>query len=64
MVDLIIRRAARFGTCVEIIYLDRRGVITRRRIRVRSADESGVEAFCFLRRAPRRFERSRILAAR
>lgn len=64
MRDTVLKRAAKTGRPVEIIYMDEKGKITQRRIRIRALREDLVEAYCFERRGIRRFKRSNILAAR
>jgi predicted DNA-binding transcriptional regulator YafY len=64
MKDTVLKRAAKSGRPVEIIYMDEKGKITQRRIRIRVIREDLVEAYCFERKGVRRFKRSNILAAR
>ncbi|MGI6126076.1 MAG: hypothetical protein ACOYEF_03840 [Planifilum sp.] len=64
MRDTVLKRAAKVGRPVEIIYMDEKGEITQRRIRIRSLGEDLVEAYCYERKGVRRFKRSNILAAR
>ncbi len=47
---------------VDIIYLDRSGQITQRRIKLHSVTEDQVKAYCFARRSIRSFSISNILA--
>lgn len=41
------------GRVVEIIYLDRTGRFTRRRVQIRSIRDGRVKVFCLERQAPR-----------
>jgi predicted DNA-binding transcriptional regulator YafY len=50
------------GRVVEIIYLDRSGKVTQRKIEVRSIQGGVVRAYCLQQRAPRVFVIDRILA--
>lgn len=50
------------GRTVEIIYLDRTGALTQRRIRVRSVAGGIVRAQCLATGAPRTFRVDSILA--
>jgi predicted DNA-binding transcriptional regulator YafY len=50
------------GQIVEIIYLDRKGILTQRKIEVRAIKGSRVKAFCLEQRAPRIFRIENILA--
>jgi len=50
------------GRTVEMIYQDRSGRLTQRRIRVLSADGGNIRAYDLGKRAPRVFEAARILA--
>jgi predicted DNA-binding transcriptional regulator YafY len=63
MVDLMLKKAFKSGKHVQIIYMDQKQRITQRWIKIIHLDENQVEAYCYLRKAPRRFERSQILAA-
>lgn len=47
---------------VDIIYLDRSGQITQRRIKLHSITDDQVKAYCFYRRSIRSFSISNILA--
>lgn len=51
-------------TTVEIIYMDRNGNFTQRKIQIRSVAEPFVKAICLEQRAPRLFRIERILAVR
>jgi predicted DNA-binding transcriptional regulator YafY len=51
------------GRIIDIIYLDRSGHFTKRRIRIISVSESTVKAYCYTRRAVRTFTAENILAA-
>lgn len=64
MVDLILKKAFAAGKRVQIIYMDQNQQITQRWIKICRLEEATVEAYCFLRRAPRLFDRSNILAAK
>lgn len=50
------------GRPVEIIYMDRSGRITQRRIKLHSVNEDQVKAYCFTRGLIRSFAISNILA--
>lgn len=50
------------GCTVELIYMDRRGRITQRTVRIRSAENGWITAFCLSRSAPRLFKAEHILA--
>ncbi|MEB3101218.1 WYL domain-containing protein [Ferviditalea candida] len=50
------------GRIVEIIYLDRYGRMTQRKVQVWSVKNGFVKAFCLKRQAPRLFAAKRILA--
>lgn len=63
MVDLILRRALASGRRVKIIYLNKNNQITLRWIKIFSIQEEKVKAYCYLRQAPRWFDRHQILAA-
>jgi predicted DNA-binding transcriptional regulator YafY len=63
MKETVLKRAAKSGRPVEIIYMDEKGKITQRRIRILALREDLVEAYCFERKGIRRFKRSNILAA-
>ncbi|MFS0727703.1 WYL domain-containing protein [Paenibacillus sp. 1P07SE] len=52
------------GREMTIIYLDRKGVISKRRIQVCGVQGERVRAYCFTARAPRVFLRGNILAVR
>jgi predicted DNA-binding transcriptional regulator YafY len=51
------------GCIVEIIYLDRKGSFTQRRIRVLNISGGKIKAYCYQSGAPRVFVLDRILAA-
>ncbi len=50
------------GRMVEMVYLDRNGKITQRRIRVMGVKDGKLKAFCYDHRAPRIFNEENILA--
>lgn len=50
------------GRTVTIIYQDRKGQITQRRILIHSVNDGRLHAFDHDKQAPRRFEIDRILA--
>ncbi len=50
------------GKMVEIVYVDRNGRITQRRIHIRSVRRGLVRAFCATSHAPRIFRADNILA--
>lgn len=52
------------GDIVLIIYLDRSGSISQRRIRIDSVVDGKIRAFCYLRRGMRLFYAERVLAFR
>jgi predicted DNA-binding transcriptional regulator YafY len=45
-----------------MIYIDRRGNVTRRTVAIRRVAGDVVQAYCFSRKAPRSFKRDNILA--
>lgn len=47
---------------VDIIYLDRAGRITKRRLRLIGIDGEHIRAYCYARRSPRTFVIANILA--
>ena len=54
--------AKHVGNVVAIVYLDRRGSITQRRIRVIAIQDGQVKAYDMEKRGPRVFRADRILA--
>ncbi|MDB5085130.1 MAG: hypothetical protein JWN30_2016 [Bacilli bacterium] len=50
------------GRVVEMIYQDRAGVISHRRVRIVSVQGNYVRAYCYARRAVRSFSEETILA--
>ncbi len=50
------------GRVVELVYLDRHGKITQRRIRVMSVRDGKLKAYCYDQRALRIFNEANILA--
>lgn len=50
------------GKTVEIIYLDRKGKVTQRRVQVRSIHGNIVRAYCMFRKSVRTFRLENILA--
>jgi len=48
---------------LEIVYMAHDGACTKRTVKVISADEHGVLAYCYLRKQIRRFTKENILAA-
>ncbi|GAB2720646.1 hypothetical protein ACFQWB_11665 [Paenibacillus thermoaerophilus] len=52
------------GHAVTIIYVDRKGAITQRSIRVQAVRDGKVKAYDITRGAPRLFAEERILAVR
>lgn len=61
--DLVLSKAMEKGEPVEMIYLDTEGHFTQRRIRICSLHDQTVEAYCYQRKAFRRFRKMGILAA-
>jgi predicted DNA-binding transcriptional regulator YafY len=62
---MILRDLHRFflaGELVEIIYVDRRGRVTKRALRILAIKDERLKAYCFVRRAPRVFNMANILA--
>lgn len=51
------------GRTVDIIYQDRHGQFSRRRVRVIAVQDNAVRAFDLVKRAPRVFRLDNILAA-
>ncbi len=60
---MLIRLENYVGQTLDIIYLDQAARITRRRVKLWAVDPGTVHAYCFYRRAPRRFKRANILSA-
>jgi len=52
------------GQTVEIIYLGMNGRITQRRIEIRQIRDGVAKAYCWQRKAPRKFKIENILAVR
>jgi predicted DNA-binding transcriptional regulator YafY len=52
------------GRNVEIIYLDRNGELSQRKIRLLSVKDGRIRAYCFKRRATRYFSVENVLAMR
>ncbi len=52
------------GRNIVIIYLDKHGKITQRRVEVRSVKGSRVRVYCLYRKAPRVLQLENILAVR
>ncbi|MBD0382068.1 hypothetical protein [Paenibacillus sedimenti] len=50
------------GRIIEIIYLDSKGIFTKRHIRVDSVNADMVKAYCLTAKAPRVFRIDRIMA--
>ncbi|WP_206529901.1 WYL domain-containing protein [Brevibacillus sp. SYP-B805] len=50
------------GERIDIIYLDRRGQVTKRMLRILGLTDSRLKAYCYTRRAPRVFDIANILA--
>jgi len=50
------------GRVVELVYQDRHGKITQRRIRVMGVKDGKLKAYCYDHRAPRIFNEENILA--
>lgn len=50
------------GCVVDMIYMDRHGRFTRRRVRIVSVQNGAVRAYDIVKRAPRVFAVSRIMA--
>jgi len=48
---------------VDIVYIDRSGQLTQRRVRLLRVDANHVRAYCYERRAVRTFSLANILAA-
>ncbi|GGA34255.1 hypothetical protein GCM10007416_03790 [Kroppenstedtia guangzhouensis] len=63
MVETVLHQAAREKEMVELIYLDRKGRLTQRRVRIFKWKEEGVWVYCEERKAFRRLRREGILAA-
>ncbi|EGK13587.1 hypothetical protein HMPREF9374_0730 [Desmospora sp. 8437] len=63
MVETVLQLAARRKETVELIYLDRKGCLTQRRVRILELGEAEVRVFCWERKAFRRLRREGILAA-
>ncbi len=52
------------GKTVEIIYVDRNGELSQRKIRLLSVKNGRVRAYCFTRKATRYFSAENVLAMR
>lgn len=57
-----LQRFMKHNQAVEIIYLDRHGRTTKRKLRIQAIEGRRVKAYCFTRRAYRVFMLERILA--
>lgn len=57
-----ILRHIRLGKVVEIMYIDQRKQLTRRLVKLIRIEGEYVQAFCYVKRAPRMFKISNILA--
>lgn len=55
-------RAAKSGAELEMIYLDSKGDISQRRIKVLSVNEESFRAYCYARRQQRTFKMSNTLS--
>jgi len=51
------------GRAVVIVYMDKKGTVSKRTIRILRIEAGIVHAFDMSRNGPRRFDRERILAA-
>ncbi|PTM58987.1 hypothetical protein [Desmospora activa] len=63
MIDETLRQAIRQEVPVQMIYLDQKGCITQRWVRVQSISRADILVYCLHKRAYRRFKRERVLAA-
>ncbi|MDR6224177.1 hypothetical protein [Desmospora profundinema] len=63
MIDETLRQAYRQGVPVQLIYLDQKGRISERCVRLYALQREEISAYCFSRRSYRRFKRERVLAA-
>lgn len=50
------------GRTVELIYLDRRGVFTKRVVQIKGISNGRVKVFCYERHAPRLLKVDNVLA--
>ncbi|MBD2845981.1 hypothetical protein IDH44_12320 [Paenibacillus sp. IB182496] len=50
------------GRVVEMIYLDRKGAFSKRRVRIIAVRDGRVRAYCLRAQAPRLFAAERIMA--
>ncbi|WP_126428771.1 WYL domain-containing protein [Brevibacillus marinus] len=57
-----LRKYLASGQLVDMIYLDRRGRMSKRRVRLHAITDGQVKAYCFARRAYRVFALANILA--
>lgn len=57
-----IRQSNKYNQLLEMIYVDGKGTITKRRIKVLKMNKDTFVAYCFLRRANRTFKNSHVLA--
>lgn len=62
MVETVLQLAVRQKETVDLIYLDRKGHLTQRRVRILELEETEVRVFCWKRKAFRRLRWEGILA--
>ena len=60
--NLILKRALSAGFPVVIMYLSKKGLVSKRIVSVERFDEEWIYGFCHLRKAYRRFQRENVLA--
>lgn len=58
----ILERAVIYGETLDMMYLAKDGLVTRRRINVLQIGESSIRAYCHLRKSKRTFVIDNILA--
>ncbi|TCJ01972.1 hypothetical protein [Cytobacillus praedii] len=58
----LLLKAATSGALLEMIYLDCKGNISQRRIKVLSVNEESFRAYCHIRKQQRTFKTSNILS--
>lgn len=62
MMRSLLLKAATSGLLLEMIYLDCKGNLSQRRIRVLSLNEESFRAYCYTRKQQRTFKVSNILS--
>ncbi|MDG5789518.1 transcriptional regulator [Evansella sp. AB-P1] len=60
--ELLLKKAVVTGNPMMVMYMSKKGLITKRMVTVERFNSDQVEVFCHLRKAYRRFLRENILA--